>query len=90
MTRISLHIIYFFFGIVLFSCNDSDKKNKGKILPVKKEKNVTAKDILGNPEYLAISYGGYREVTRDSQPTIKQLKNDLKILSVMGIKVLRT
>ncbi|WP_191858313.1 glycosyl hydrolase family 17 protein [Hanstruepera ponticola] len=90
MTRISLHIIYFCFGIVLFSCNDSDKKNKGNILPVKKEKNVTAKDILGNPEYLAISYGGYREVTRDSQPTIQQLKNDMKILSAMGIKVLRT
>jgi len=49
-----------------------------------------ASQILGNPKYLAISYGGYRETTRDIQPTIQQLKNDLKILSAMGIKVLRT
>jgi exo-beta-1,3-glucanase (GH17 family) len=50
----------------------------------------TASQILGDPEYLAICYGGYRENTRDVQPTIQQLKNDMKILSAMGIKVLRT
>ena len=55
-----------------------------------KNKHVTAKDILSNSSYLAISYGGYREVTRETQPTIQQLKNDMKILSAMGIKVLRT
>jgi len=53
-------------------------------------RHITAKDILSNSSYLAISYGGYREVTRDTQPTIEQLKNDMKILSAMGIKVLRT
>lgn len=73
----------------MFSCNDTDK-NKGNLLPVKKENNITAKDILGNPKYQAISYGGYRGVSRDSQPSIKQLKNDMKILSAMGIKVVRT
>ncbi|MBR9845868.1 MAG: glycosyl hydrolase family 17 [Algicola sp.] len=51
---------------------------------------MTAKDILGNPEYVAISYGGYRKKSRDSQPTIQELKDDLKLLSAMGIKVLRT
>ena len=51
---------------------------------------ITAEHILGNPEYLAISYGGYRENSRENQPTIKELKEDLKILSAMGIKVLRT
>lgn len=50
----------------------------------------TASEILGNPEYRAISYGGYRENTRDIQPTIPQLKEDLRILSAMGIKLLRT
>ncbi len=50
----------------------------------------TAADILGNPDYQAISYGGYREITRDIQPTIPQLKEDMKILSAMGIKLLRT
>lgn len=51
---------------------------------------MTAKGILGNPEYLAISYGGYRHKTRDIQPTIEQLKEDMKILAAMGVKVLRT
>ena len=53
-------------------------------------KDVTAKDILGNPDYLAISYGGYREISRDSQPTILQIKNDMRLLSAMGVKILRT
>ncbi|MDB9883014.1 glycosyl hydrolase family 17 protein [Bacteroidia bacterium] len=53
-------------------------------------KTKTASQILGNPKYLAISYGGYRETSRDIQPTIQQLKNDMKILAAMGIKVLRT
>lgn len=51
---------------------------------------MTAKDILGNPDYLAISYGGYRQKTRDTQPTIAELKDDMKILSAMGVKILRT
>lgn len=50
----------------------------------------TAADILGSPDYQAISYGGYRDTTRDIQPTIPQLKEDMKILSAMGIKLLRT
>mgnify|MGYP002074215823 FL=1 len=50
----------------------------------------TAADILGNPAYQAISFGAYREITRDIQPTIPQLKEDLKILSAMGIRLLRT
>lgn len=57
---------------------------------MKANRHITAKDILSNSSYLAISYGGYREVSRDTQPTIQQLKNDMKILSAMGIKVLRT
>ncbi len=55
-----------------------------------KKEERSASEILGNPDYLAISYGGYREKTRDIQPTIPQLKEDLKILSAMGIKILRT
>jgi exo-beta-1,3-glucanase (GH17 family) len=51
---------------------------------------MTAAKILGNSDYLAISYGGYRETSRTIQPTLKELKEDLKILSAMGIRVLRT
>ena len=47
-------------------------------------------DILGNPDYLAISYGGYRQQSRDIQPTIAELKEDMKILSAMGVGILRT
>lgn len=53
-------------------------------------KVITAKDILGNPNYQAISYGGYRQNTRDIQPTISELKEDMRILSAMGIRILRT
>ncbi len=53
-------------------------------------KSITAEQILGNPNYLAISYGGYREITREIQPTIAQLKEDMLILNAMGVKLLRT
>ena len=53
-------------------------------------KDITAKDILGNSDYLAISYGGYRKISRESQPTIQEIKNDMKLLSAMGIKIVRT
>jgi exo-beta-1,3-glucanase (GH17 family) len=49
-----------------------------------------AKDLIGNPEYTAISYGGYRKNSRDQQPTVAQLKEDLRILAAMDIKLLRT
>jgi hypothetical protein len=55
-----------------------------------KHKEVTAKDILGNPDYQAISYEGYRDISREIQPSIAQLMEDVMILSAMGIKVLRT
>ena len=58
--------------------------------PAQEPVGKTAADILGNPQYQAISYGGYREITRDIQPTIPQLKEDMKILSAMGVKLLRT
>src|SRR6056297_258633 len=51
---------------------------------------VTASDILGNPDYRAISYGGYRENSREIQPTIPQLKEDMIILHAMGIRIIRT
>jgi hypothetical protein len=64
-----------FTNLPLYSQNNPDK---------------TAAQILGNPEYPAISYGGYRQKTRDIQPTLTQIKDDLKILYAMGIRVLRT
>lgn len=51
---------------------------------------MTAKEILENPEYLAISYGGYRARSRDVQPSVAQLKEDMRILHAMGIRIIRT
>ena len=78
------------FFVVLMFLGISCKKNTESQDIHPKTKEVTAKDLLGNPEYLAISYGGYRTNTRDVQPTIAQLKEDLKILFALKIKVLRT
>ena len=65
--------------------------NKMKKVEISKPKAIlTAAQILGNPNFLAISYGGYREISRDVQPTISQLKEDMRILSAMGIKIIRT
>ncbi|APD05955.1 hypothetical protein UJ101_00408 [Flavobacteriaceae bacterium UJ101] len=64
--------------------------NKKKEIITKNKINVTAEDILGNPNYLAISYGGYRKISRGFQPTIEELKEDMKILHAMGIKIVRT
>lgn len=51
---------------------------------------ITAQMILGNTNYQAICYGGYRTNTREKQPTIADIKEDLKLLEAINIKVLRT
>ncbi|HAS41464.1 MAG TPA: glycosyl hydrolase family 17 [Microscillaceae bacterium] len=53
-------------------------------------RNITAAQLLGNPDYPAISYGGYRTQSRRVQPTVAQLKEDMKILWAMGIRLIRT
>ena len=52
--------------------------------------DLSASELLGNPNYPAISYGGYRGVSRSEQPTLAQLKEDMRILHAMGIRFLRT
>lgn len=73
-------IITLFTVFMILGCNDKPQAVKQK----------TAADILGDPNYLAISYGGYRVNTRDIQPSILELKEDMKLLSAMGVKILRT
>ena len=50
----------------------------------------SASQLLGNPAYTAISYGGYRGLTRSEQPTVDQLKEDMLLMHAMGIRLLRT
>jgi exo-beta-1,3-glucanase (GH17 family) len=76
--------------IILFtSCNDKNKQDS-KTENLETTTSLTAKDILGNPDYQAISFGAYRKKSRDSQPTLNQIKDDLKILHALGIRVVRT
>jgi exo-beta-1,3-glucanase (GH17 family) len=75
------------FLISMISCVTAEKKED---IVLKTKKELTAKEILGNPNYLAISYGGYREKSREAQPTIAQLKDDLKLMHAMGIRIIRT
>jgi len=76
-------------AMLAFSCNNKTKQESDS-KTMKEPLNVSAKDILGNPSYVAISYGGYRYADHDIEPTMDELKEDMKILSAMGIKILRT
>lgn len=85
----SVRAIMMTLGILLiFACEQSPTDNNEREAQNRQE--MTAKDILGNPEYLAMSYGGYRHVDHDIEPTLPELKEDMKILSAMGIKFIRT
>lgn len=81
--------IYFFLVMFALSCKNNTK-TESKISTVKEQLSLSAKDILGNPDYIAMSYGGYRYADHDIEPTLDELKDDMKILSAMGIKIIRT
>jgi len=75
-------------GCVNKSAKQAEADSKEKNMSTKEE--MTAANILGNPDYLAISYGGYRNVDHDIEPTLDELKEDMKLLHAMGIRILRT
>lgn len=81
MYRVLKYIFCAFTMLILITCN---KENKAVI------KNLSAKEILGNPNYLAMSYGGYRYKNHDIEPTIAQLKEDMLLLAAMNVKIVRT
>ena len=82
--KINKILFVFVLFLILYNINQSRKTIK------QSNKHMTAKEILGNPDYLAISYGGYRANSRAIQPTIPELKEDMKILHAMGVKFVRT
>jgi len=73
-------------SIAFISCGRTSTHNN----PQPTMHNKSASDLLGNPEYPAICYGGYRGVSRSEQPSIAQLKVDMRIMHAMGIRFLRT
>ena len=79
--------------LMVVSCGKNSKKeeqSENNENQMTTSKELTAADILGNPKYLAMSYGGYRYPDHDIEPTIDELKEDMKILSSMGIGIVRT
>lgn len=86
MTQKHLRVIACILLVGIFSCKKEQKQNlKEQEKPAK-----SASEILGNPDYLAMSYGGYRQVDHSVEPSIKELKEDMKILNAMGVKIIRT
>ena len=76
---------------LLASCEKNSQKSSAKIQEENPmNTNKTASSILSNPDYVAISYGGYRKDSREIQPTIEELKEDMLLLHRMGIRILRT
>ena len=53
-------------------------------------REMTAEKLLGNPKYQGICYGGYRTNSRDNEPNVSEIKEDLKILAAIDIKIIRT
>jgi len=77
MKKIRYFIISLF---LLASCSQSGDLSMDK----------SAKEFIGNPYYPAISYGGYRGKSREQQPTIDEIKEDLLIMHAQGFRVFRT
>ena len=73
ISRKAIRILSMTLLVFVFSCTSSGPKDVRV-----EETSKTAAQLLGNPNYLAMSYGGYRENSRDIQPSIEALKEDFK------------
>lgn len=76
--------------LVLAGCENATESSPDTAETSVVAATITPADIFGNPDYLAFSYGGYRAASRNVEPTVEQIKEDLRILSAMGVKLLRT
>ncbi|MGB1094477.1 MAG: glycosyl hydrolase family 17 protein [Bacteroidia bacterium] len=66
----------------IFACSDPKE--------MKTRRDKHPQEILGNSNFQAISYGGYRGLSRDTQPTLDELKEDLLLMYAAGFRILRT
>lgn len=48
--------------------------------------------ILGNPDYLGMSYSGWRTTERSAElcPSVSEIKEDLLIMNALGVRFIRT
>ena len=77
------YFLYFLIFSILPSC-------KERAPSIEEAPTLSAADILGDPSYPAISYGGYRTNTRDIQPTIEEIGEDMLLLHRLRVRMLRT
>lgn len=88
--------LFLFVCLSLSGCSKSitsAKTEKAAVSDCRPNYNLdNGERLLGNNKYPAISYSGFRMSTRtaDNCPTVKEFQEDMKILSAMGIKLLRT
>jgi len=75
----------FFYSILFFFISCSARTGSSLV-----SEKITAERILGNVNYQAICYGGYRTPSRDVAPSVSEIKDDLRILAALKIKIVRT
>mgnify|MGYP001159322406 FL=1 len=73
--------IIVFITILLVSCSVETSE---------KYTYTSAEEIINQFGSNAFCYGGYRHNTRDSIPSITELKEDLKVLNALGCHLIRT
>ena len=74
------HLVLLFSLILMTTCNGAPQNERSK----------PALEILGDPNYLAISYGGNRHKSRTIKPSQKDFQEHLKILEAIGVKIMGT
>ena len=70
-----LLLIALIFNLCFFLGSCKDKKMNE--FPV--DKNKSAAEFLGHSKYRAMSYGGYRTLTRDDQHSLFQIKESVQL-----------
>ena len=63
---------------IIFGCVEKSK-------PTMMSEAKTAAEILGHPDYLAMSYGGYRTKSREDQPKIYQIKQRWVLITYQDV-----
>jgi exo-beta-1,3-glucanase (GH17 family) len=86
-------LLALFMLLVMAGCTNSSKSTSEGDSETQKtmsRKDLTAAEILGNPAYPGISFGGYRHSDHGIEPTLDELKDDMRILHAAGTRVVRT
>ena len=90
---LTLSLVWLLLSILFSGCTSPDQntlQENPADLPDAERPIVVVADILGDSNYMAIAYGGYRMNSRDFQPSVEEIKEDLLILHALGVRMVRT